>query len=234
VDGPLDADIARIRAASDGGMRLLVARRDEPGGAWFLVPELLEREGAPAVLLSRISGMAGPPPDHVRAEWLFESYARALGDLGCAFIVSAGKLPDLSPTNLLMAARGGLIAGTALRSNRFASGPDLAGALRDSLVGLISPLATWFDSHGLRPEKTLWKSAADRIAESALWAGRAFDRESEAAVLADGLLAAPGPLQIPLEKMVDRRGVERHLRVTCCLAYRATGGQVCAACPLNR
>jgi hypothetical protein len=234
VDGGLDADIATIRAASDGGMRLLLDRRDEPGGAWFPVPELLESEGAPAVLLSRISGMAGPPPDHVRAEWLFESYARALGDLGCAFIVSAGKLPELSASNLLMAARGGLIAGTALRSDRFNSGGDLGGRLRDSLVGLIAPLASWIDSHGLRPEKTLWKSAADRIAESALWCGRAFGREHDAAVLAGDLLGSPGALQIPLETMVDRRGVERHQRVTCCLAYRAAGGQVCATCPLNR
>lgn len=234
MDGVLDADIATIRAASDGGMRLLLDRRDEPGGAWFPVLELLESEGAPAVLLSRITGMGGPPPEYVRAEWLFESYARTLGDLGCAFIVSAGKLPDLSPANLLMAARGGLIAGAALRSDRFTSGPGLSDSLRGSLVELISPLAVWFDSHGLRPEKTLWKSAADRIAESTLWSGRAFGREPEAAVLAEGLLGTPGPLQIPLKKMVDRRGVERHLRVTCCLAYRSAGSQVCAACPLNR
>jgi ferric iron reductase protein FhuF len=77
-------------------------------------------------------------------------------------------------------------------------------------------------------------SAADRIAEAALWSGRAFGREGEAAALADELLGTAGPLRIPLEKTVDRRGVERHLRVTCCLAYRTPGGQVCATCPLNR
>jgi hypothetical protein len=239
VDDTLDADIRRIAAAEADGMRLAVDRRADPGGPWFTVTELLESDGAPAVLLSRIAGMTGPPPEHIRAEWLFESFARVLGEVGAAFLLATGRLPELTAGNLLMASRGGLIAGVALRSDRMgvpAPGRDEppVATLRESLVALTGPFAAWFDRHGLRPEKTLWKSAADRIAEATFWAGRAFDQPEAARELASGLLAVPGPLQIPLETVIDPRGTERHRRVTCCLAYRAAGGSLCFACPLNR
>lgn len=234
----IDAQIGRIAAAEADGMRLLVERRAQPGGAWFPVPELLEGDAAPAVLLSRVRGMTEVPADHIRAEWLFESYARVLGELGASFLLSAGRLPDLEPDNLLMASRNGLIAGVALRSAGFSS-PDrdqgaLTDSLRASLVELIAPFAAWFDRHDLRPEKTLWKSAADRIAEATLWAGRALGESDAATDLLADLLGEPGPLNIPLETDVDPRGVERHRRVTCCLAYRAAGGSLCFACPIAR
>ena len=57
--------------------------------------------------------------------------------------------------------------------------------------------------------------------------------EYAARALAAELLGVRGPLQIPLETVVDARGTERHRRVTCCLAYRATGGSLCFACPIN-
>ncbi len=224
-------------------MRLLVQRRAEPGDAWFPVSELLESDGAPAVLLSRIRGMSEVPADHIRAEWLFESYVRVLGELGAAFLLSVGRLPKLSPSNLLMASRDGLIAGVALRSGLMdesvpggGAGSDYSPAesLRDSLVELIGPFAAWFDRHGLRPEKTLWMSAADRIAEATLWAGRALGESDAAEDLLAELLSEPGRLNIELETLVDPRGIERHKRVTCCLAYRAAGGSLCFACPIAR
>jgi len=242
VDDTFDADIRRIAAAEADGMRLLVDRRTDPGGPWFPVTELLESDGAPAVLLTRMVGVSDVPGEHIRAEWLFESYARVLGELGTAFVIATGRLPELTAANLLMASRNGLIAGVALRSCRMAAGAGGVGpagnasaaeSLRESLVALIGPFAAWFDRHGLRPEKTLWKSAADRIAEAALWAGRAFDEPEAARGLAAEILGNPGPLRIPLETVVDPLGTERHSRVTCCLAYRAAGGSLCFACPLN-
>ena len=242
MDDTLDADIRRIAAAEADGIRLLVDRRTDPGGPWFRVSELLESDSAPAVLLARMGGAGDVPGEHIRAEWLFESYARVLGELGAGFLLTTGRLPDLTSPNLLMASRSGLIAGVALRSDRMgmpAPGRDMvsdfspAESLHESLVGLIGPFAAWFDRHGLRPEKTLWKSAADRIAEAALWAGRAFEEPEAARTLAAEILSAPGPLQIPLETVIDPRGTERHRRVTCCLAYRAAGGSLCFGCPLN-
>lgn len=234
----IDAQIGRIAAAEADGMRLLVERRANPGGAWLPVSELLEGDAMPAVLLSRVRGITEVPADHIRAEWLFESYARLLGELGASFLLSAGRLPDLTPGNLLMASRNGLIAGVALRSASLSpSGlerSELVDSLRTSLVELIGPFAGWLDRHDLRPEKTLWKSAADRIAEATLWAGRAHGKGEAASDLLADLLGAPGPLSIPLETDVDPRGVERHRRVTCCLAYRAAGGSLCFACPIKK
>lgn len=238
VDEAIDAYIDRIAVAEADGMRLLVERRAEPGGAWFPVSELLESDGAPAVLLSRIRGVSEVPADHIRAEWLFESYARVLGELGASLLLSAGRLPSLGPDNLLMASRNGLIAGVSLRSAGLGSPqPErsaMVDSLRASLIELIGPFAAWFDRHGLRPEKTLWKSAADRIAEATLWAGRAHGESGAATDLAASLLGRPGPLNIPLDTVVDPRGVERHRRVTCCLAYRAAGGSLCFACPITK
>ena len=83
----IDAHIGRIAAAEADGMQLLVERRAEPGGAWFRVSELLKSNSAPAVLLSRVRGMTEVPADHIRAEWLFESYVRVLGELGASFLL---------------------------------------------------------------------------------------------------------------------------------------------------
>jgi hypothetical protein len=238
VDQGIDAQIDRIAGAEADGMRLLLERRADPGGAWFPVTELLESDGAPAVLLSRVRGITEVPADYIRAEWLFESYARVLGELGASFLLAAGRLPDLTPSNLLMASRNGLIAGVAVRSGSL--GPpdgdrrELTDSLRSSLVELLEPLVDWFDRHDLRPAKTLWKSAADRIAEATLWAGRAHGESEAASGLTSALLARPGPLNIPLETVVDPRGLERHRRVTCCLAYRAAGGSLCFACPVRK
>lgn len=238
-----DDDLRRISAAEADGMRLLVDHRAEPGGPWFRVTELLESDGAPAVLLGRAAAATGVAGEHILGEWLFESYSRVLAELGAAFLLTTGRLPDLSAGNLLMASNRGLIAGVALRSDRMEGGTNKNGeqgdrpgaeSLRRALIALIGPFAAWFDRHGLRPEKTLWKSAADRIAEATLWAGRAFEGREAAGALAADLLSVPGPLEIPLETAVDPRGTERHRRVTCCLAYRAAGGSLCFTCPLNR
>ena len=247
----INSSIERIARARPDGIGLTLERRSGPGEGWFSVEELLSTEGAPAVLLSRIRGMYGVPADHIRAEWLFESYARAIADLGVSFIVAERRLPDLDRKNLLMTSGRGLIVGTAIISenmialnadpvshghgiSRVESWQDLAREFRDGLEALVEPLVSWMARHGLRQEKTLWLAAADRTAQSLVWSGRAFDDPGFARELAAEMLGGPGPMAIPLNTGIDSRGSEQHLRTTCCLAYRAAGGGLCFGCPLNR
>ena len=109
MSGPaaIDSSLARITRVRPDGLGLNLQRRPGPGDGWFAVSELLAADGAPAVLLSRVRGMYEVPADHIRAEWLFESYARAVADLGASFIVAERRLPVLEPENLLMASMAG-------------------------------------------------------------------------------------------------------------------------------
>jgi hypothetical protein len=253
VSGPtaIDSSLARITRVRPDGVGLTLQRRPGPGEGWFAVKDLLANDGAPAVLLSRVRGMYEVPADHIRAEWLFESYVRALADLGASFMVSERRLPSLVAENLLMGSMGGLIAGTAVIAedltvtaadpaaddagiSRVADWRDLAEDFLEGFSGLVEPMVAWMVRHRLRQERILWSAAADRLAQSLVWCGQAFDEQDFARELAHELLDRPGPMAIPLETAVDGWGSEQHLRTTCCLAYRAAGGGLCFGCPLNR
>ena len=234
----VDRTIGRISAASADGYGIIVRHRKGPGEGWFPASELDGSGRLEALLLSRISGMAGPPEDHIRAEWLLESLARAIADLGGAFIIAARQLPELSSGNLLLAAEGGLIRATGVTSDRGLESEDLselAEKFRSGFTELLEPTVNWLDTQGLRPAKTLWHSAADRLAQSLVWSGKAFDRPDLALELTRLTVGPESPdprLAIAIRRAEDEWGDEYHLRNTCCLAYRTEGGQLCTSCPL--
>lgn len=238
METDLRRTLGRIGTASADGYGIIVRRRDGPGDGWFSASELDRSGRVQALLLSRISGMAGPPEEHIRAEWLLESLARAISDLGGSFIVAANQLPELTSGNLLVAAEGGLFRATAIISDRGVESDDLnelADRFRSGFTELLEPTIAWLDGQGLRPAKTLWHAAADRLAQSLVWSGKAFDRPDLALELTRLTVGpeCPDPrLAIPVERAEDEWGEEYHLRSTCCLAYRTVGGQLCQSCPL--
>lgn len=245
-----DRTLGRIAAARADGYGIIVQRRDGPGDGWFSAGELDQSGRVQALLLSRISGMAGPPEDYIRAEWLLESLARAIADLGGSFILAAGQLPELSAGNVLLAAEGGLALASAVCSDRGVqvadpaaisntSVPDdlslLADGFRAGFAELLEPTIGWIDGQGLRPAKTLWRAAADRLAQSLVWSGKAFDRPDLALELTRLTVGPESPdsrLAIEVERFENEWGEEYHLRNTCCLAYRTEGGELCQSCPL--
>ncbi|MCB0856487.1 MAG: (2Fe-2S)-binding protein [Solirubrobacterales bacterium] len=235
----IDQTLGRIRVASADGYGVIIRRRSGPGDGWFSAGELDGSGRVQALLLSRISGMAGPPEDHIRAEWLLESLSRTVADLGSSFMVAARQLPELSPANVLLAAEGGLLRASGLTSNELFESDrpeDLADRFRASFVELMEPTITWLDAQGLRPAKTLWHSASDRFAQSMVWAGKAFDRPElalELTMLTVGPESPDPRLAIEIKRAEDDWGEEYHLRNTCCLAYRTPGGQLCQSCPLS-
>lgn len=236
----LDRTLRRISAATADGYGIIIRQRDRPGEGWFPAAELDENGRVQSLLLSRISGLAGPPEDHIRAEWLLESLARALADLGGSFLVAAGQLPDLSPENVLLAAEGGLIRATGLIDTRGLESDDpadLADQFRSGFTTLLEPTVAWLDDQGLRPAKTLWQAASDRLAQSLVWSGKAFDRPDLALRLSHLTVGPESPdprLRIELVQEEDEWGEEFHLRNTCCLAYRTPGSNLCQACPLHK
>lgn len=233
-----DQTLGRIAAASADGYGIIVRRRQGPGEGWFPAAELDSSGAVQALLLSRISGMAGPPEDHIRAEWLLESLARAVADLAGSFAVAAHQVPELDPANVLLAAEGGLFRASGVISDDGVESGDpevLASAIREGFIGLLAPSVEWIDGQGLRPAKTLWHAAADRLAQSLVWSGKAFDRPDLALELTRMAVGPESPdprLAIRIERAEDDYGEEYHLRNTCCLAYRTAGGQLCQSCPL--
>lgn len=233
-----DRTLGRIANASADGYGIIVRRRKAAGEGWFPASELDGSGRVESLLLSRISGLGGPPEPYIRAEWFLESLARAIADLGGSFIVAAGQIPELEPDNVLLAAEGGLIRATGVLTDRGFESEDLAelaDAFREGFMTLLEPVITWLDGQGLRPAKTLWHSAADRLAQSLVWSGKAFDRPSLALELAELTVGPHSPdpkLAIPLERGEDEWGEEFHLRKTCCLAYRTPGANYCTSCPL--
>ncbi len=237
--------------AQADGYGILVRRRKGPGEGWFEAGELGPDGRAPAALVANVRGLGAPPPDHIKAEWVLESVARALADLGGSFLVSSNRLPDLSPGNVLLAAEGGLVRATGMIGEEMTviegdSAPgqdgitvvpdweDLADRLRIGFTELLEPLIVWLDGQGLRPEKTLWHAAADRLAQSLIWSGKAFERHDLARQVTERVIGGDPRLKIALETGEDDYGERYHLRATCCLAYRTPEGGYCRACPLNR
>lgn len=233
------------------GYGLLIQHRKRAGDGWFEAAELGPGRPAPPALLANVRGLGEPPPDHIKAEWMLESVARALADLGGSFLVSSNRLPELSPGNVLLAAEGGLVRATGVIGERMtvtegdpASGVDgitvvagweeLADRFRIGFTELLGPLIEWLDSQKLRPEKTLWHAAADRLAQSLTWSGKAFEKHDFARQVTERVIGGDPRLKIALEAGEDEYGERYHLRATCCLAYRTPEGGFCRACPLNR
>ena len=247
----IDSTLSRIASATADGYGIHVLRMDEPGPGWIEVEELLEIRSADDRPLRPGLGLSERPADHICAEWMLENWARAIGDLAGSFMVSHRRLPDLNPTNLMIASQKGLAAATAVKTPAmsaletdkqaikggavpFRDWQALADQMYEGMVELLTPMIVWIDGHGMRPEKTLWNAAADRIAQSLVWSGKAFNQREFALELTEYLMAKDGPLSIPVERDEDESGEQYHLRVSCCLAYRTPEGGLCRACPLAR
>jgi hypothetical protein len=233
------------------GYGLLIRRRKGPGDGWFEAGELGPGGRAPAALLANVRGLGETAADHIKAEGMLESVARALADLGGSFLISSKRLPDLSPGNVLLAAEAGLVRATGVIGEEMtviesdpARGQDgitvvadweeLADRFRIGFTELLGPLIAWLDGQKLRPEKTLWHAAADRLAQSLIWSGKAFERHDFARQVTERVIGGDPRLEIALETGEDDYGEAYHLRATCCLAYRTPEGGYCQSCPLNR
>jgi len=173
----IDSTLTRIDSATADGYGIHVLRLDEIRPGWIDVEELLGSDDLKTALFARVSGLTERPADHICAEWMLDHR----------------RLPDLSPANLMIASQKGLAAATAVKSGAigaldsdkkaikggavpFENWRALADQMYAGMTELLAPVIVWIDRHGFRPEKTLWLAAADRIAQSLVWSGKAFNQ----------------------------------------------------------
>ena len=142
--------------------------------------------------------------------------------------------PANQPDSDLVAVSPSGLGGPEPELTEVADWTDLADLMHEGLTNLFGPMINWADGHGLRPAKTLWQSCGDRVAQSLLWSGKAFDQGEFALALTTYLMGLKGPMSVPVERDLDDFGQPFHLRTTCCLAYRTPEGGYCQACPLIR
>ncbi|MCO5315318.1 MAG: (2Fe-2S)-binding protein [Solirubrobacterales bacterium] len=235
----IERAIARITAARADGYGIIVQRRAGSGAGWVEAVALGADPDLTAETVGAVQGMYGDLEPYIQAEWMLESLARGVADLAGSFALAVRAIPDLAPDRVLLAIEGGLVRATAVTSDRLdeADLPGLAKLLREGFTELVAPTIGWIDGQGLRPAKTLWHAAADRLAQSLVWSGKAFDRPDEALELTRLTVGPESPdprLRIEIRRAEDEYGDEYHLRNTCCLAYRTEGGELCQSCPLQK
>jgi FhuF 2Fe-2S C-terminal domain/Ferric iron reductase FhuF-like transporter len=209
--------------------------------------------GDPAALrgaLDEIAGHLGTDRDDVCASQLVELWTWLVAAPAAAALVDRGRLPDVSSRNLLMRPRGGLVDWrVGLRRPSFhvlpgdpdADHPDavpaadereLLGRLGAMLVSAhLAPLVRTLNLLARRPERALWRGAADRVAGAFLWIGEQLGARERSRVLARGAVGAAPALEAKVR--VQRVGdTHVHLRHGCCLYYRVPGAPKCIGCPL--
>jgi FhuF 2Fe-2S C-terminal domain len=248
--GGIEATLNRVAAGSADGLSIRVSLVPAPKHGWIEFDRLLDSDPLKASLFAQVAGVGARPPDHVCAEWMVESFARAITDLAGSCLVAERRLPDLSAENLVVATYKGMVAATGVRTTAMtaleddgeavAAGaravpdwPGLAERMADGLASLLGPIIGWTDGNGLRPAKTLWQAAGDVSAQSLVWSGKAFDGRGFALELTRRLMAPDPPFAVPVRRGVDPAGEQFHLRTTCCLAYRTPEGGICRSCPIG-
>ena len=88
---------------------------------------------------------------------------------------------------------------------------------------------------GRRPERALWRGAADRVAGAFLWIGEQLGARERAHALARAAVGSAPPLGARVRTQRVGSGPHEthvHLRAGCCLYNRAPGAPKCIGCPL--
>jgi Ferric iron reductase FhuF-like transporter/FhuF 2Fe-2S C-terminal domain len=230
----------------------LFAREEEDG--WIPADRLAGDPGALGTALEEIGEALGTDRRDVCAAQLMELWTWLVAAPAAAGIVAGPRLPDVSAGNVLVRPRGGLADWrVGLRSPRFhalpgdpeAGHPDAVAAtderellrrLRAMLVHAhLAPLVTALNRIGQRPERALWRGAADRVAGAFLWFGEQLGARERSYELARRAVGSAPPLGARVRTQRVGSGDEEthvHLRAGCCLYYRAPGAVKCIGCPL--
>jgi hypothetical protein len=223
------------------------------GDGWVAAGRLVEDGDELRAALAQIAGNLGTDRDDVCAAQLIELWTWLVAAPAAAALVAGGRLPDVSSGNVLLRAQGGLADWRAgLRRPRFHALPDdpdrrhpdavpaadereQLGRLGAMLVNAhLAPLVATLNRVARRPERALWRGAADRVAGAFLWLGEQLGARGRARARGRGTGSAP---QLEAKVRIQRVGsgadeTHVHLRHGCCLYYRVPGAPKCIGCPL--
>jgi hypothetical protein len=233
---PLDDTIRRASGLEVAGWPLVIARRDAPGDGFERADELHRPGPLLDDCIDASAALGGTGHRHVGAQWWFERCAFLVAGVALACVLTARRVPSLRPQDTLVVTTGGIPSALGLREAPLACAEAgdarLAAAARAQIEGHLEPLAAAITAQRLRPAKALWRSAGDRTVQAALWVGTATGRREDAVALAHAVLTPDCPAYVPVRLTRDAEDPDcDHLRSSCCLAHRADGGEICAACP---
>ena len=224
------------------------------GNGWIGAGRLVADEDELRAALAEIAGNLGTDRDDVCAAQLIELWTWLVAAPAAAGLVAGGRLPDVSSGNVLLRAQGGLADWrVGLRRPRFHALPDdpdarhpdavpaadereLLGRLGAMLVNAhLAPLVASLNRLARRPERALWRGAADRVAGAFLWIGDQLGAREHSRALARGAVGSAPELGAKVRVQRVGSGVGEthvHLRHGCCLYYRVPGAPKCIGCPL--
>jgi FhuF 2Fe-2S C-terminal domain/Ferric iron reductase FhuF-like transporter len=224
------------------------------GDGWVAADRLAGDAAALRAVLGEVRASLGTDRDDVCAAQLVELWTWLVAAPAAGAIVVGSRLPDVSSANVLLQARGGLADWRAgLRSTRFHALPgDPEAGHRDALAASderillsrlramlvedhLAPLVAGLNRIGRRPERALWRGAADRVAGAFLWIGEQLGARRRAEALARGAIGSAPPLGARVRTQRVGNSADEthvHLRAGCCLYYRVPGAPKCIGCPL--
>jgi hypothetical protein len=224
------------------------------GDGWVGAGRLVEDDDELRAALAEIAGNLGTDRDDVCAAQLIELWTWLVAAPAAAGLVVGERLPDVSSGNVVLRAEGGLADWrVGLRRPRFHALPgdpdarhpdavpaadegELLGRLGAMLVNAhLAPLVVALNRLARRPERALWRGAADRVTGAFLWIGDQLGARERSRALARGAVGSAPELGAKVR--VQRIGSGRdethvHLRHGCCLYYRVPGAPKCIGCPL--
>jgi ferric iron reductase protein FhuF len=99
----------------------------------------------------------------------------------------------------------------------------------------LAPLVGTLNRVARRPERALWRGAADRVAGAFLWIGEELGARERARALARGAVGSVPELRAKVRIHRVGNGAKEthvHLRHGCCIYYRVPGAPKCIGCPL--
>ena len=220
------------------------------GDGWVAAERLAHDPAALRAALAEIRAPLNLDRDDVCAGLLVELWTWLVAAPAAAGLVAGSRLPDVSSGNVLLRAQGGLADWrVGLRSERFHALPadpdaghphavpaaderELLGRLGRMLVHAhLAPLVETLNGLALRPERALWRGAADRLAGAFIWIGDQLGSRERSHALARGAARAAPRLQAKI-RVQQVNGTEVHLRHGCCLYYRVPDAPKCIGCPL--
>jgi hypothetical protein len=196
----------------------------------------LADDGGP--LLDAALAATGATDPKVRAAWVVGGYAWLLAQPALTAFMRDGRVPDLRPERVAVAAAGDGTYEVVLDDEGAAAALGRCDVARAALVaGLEQNLAAVLalPQLGAIGARLRWLLAADMVAGAALHLGHPLLGRAGAIREAGALCAVPGRLRVPLAVILggDPAHHPERWRASCCLAHRE-GHDLCPTCPRRR
>jgi hypothetical protein len=164
-------------------------------------------------------------PERTRHAWFVEKVAWYVAAVAGDGLLKRGRLPPLDGDAIWL----------RFDAEGMPEGIETAGAgavgrcdaLGGALVGVLEGPIRALVARGPARARSLWRHAADRVADGLLWSAEECGDPAAGRALALAAAAPGTPLAIPLR--FD--GTGRLRRVSCCQSYRLDGEPTCDNCP---